>query len=100
MHLYRLIKIYPRGRIHGRIWDKSLKSFLPGYSPLLMDLLPLPPPPLQKWFETGCMETLSLRLCPEISTKLHVHEFGFSMCSGALSQVQCSPPYEHRGRRL
>ncbi len=45
-----------RGRILGRNWDKSLKSFPPCYSqsPLQMDLPPPPPTPQeQKWFETG-----------------------------------------------
>jgi hypothetical protein len=34
-----------RGRILGRNWDKSLKTFPPCYlqSPLLMDFTPLPP---------------------------------------------------------
>jgi hypothetical protein len=46
-----------RGLILGRNWDKSLKSFPPCYSQsslLTGILLPLPPPPPeQKWFETG-----------------------------------------------
>ncbi len=45
---------------------------------------PPPPPPEQKWSETGLYnvnfgyrETSSLRLCPEASTKLYVHDFSF-----------------------
>jgi hypothetical protein len=41
---------FSKGRILGRNWDKSLKSFPPCYSqaPLLMDFTPLLPPPGQK----------------------------------------------------
>ncbi len=37
-------------RIRGRQWDKSLESFSPCYSqsPLLTDLLLLPPPPSKR----------------------------------------------------
>ncbi len=45
-----------RGRILGRNWGKSRKSFPPCYpqSTSLTDFTPSPPPPFdQKWFETG-----------------------------------------------
>ncbi len=54
--LYKMLVLESRGRILGRNWDKSLKSFLPSYSqpPLLTDFHPHPPPLHgQKWFETG-----------------------------------------------
>jgi hypothetical protein len=52
--LYNSACFFPRGRIHGRIGDKSLKSFPPCYSqsPLLMDFTPPTPPPEPKWFDT------------------------------------------------
>ncbi len=46
-----------RGRILGRYWDRSLKSFPPCYlqSPLLLDFTPLPPPPHSKsGLKVGC----------------------------------------------
>ncbi len=49
----RLLGDLYRGRILGRIWDKSLQSFPPccgSQSPLQPDLAPPPP---QKWFEPG-----------------------------------------------
>ncbi len=75
---------YSWGRILGRNWDKSLKSFPPCYSqsPLLTDFTPLE----QKWFEAGlwyknCVQKSQVwelsRLCPETLTKLYVQEFGF-----------------------
>ncbi len=42
---YVLFEYMYRGRIHKRNWDKSVESFPPCYTP--------PPPPEQKWFETG-----------------------------------------------
>jgi hypothetical protein len=49
LHIYNK----SRGRILGRNWDKSLKSFLPCFSqsPLIADSTP--PPLEKKWFETG-----------------------------------------------
>ncbi len=43
-----------RGRILGRNWDKSLKSFPFCYSqsPLQTDFIPPPPSLEQKWFKT------------------------------------------------
>ncbi len=67
-----------RVRILGCNWDKS-----PCYnsqSPLLTNP---PPPPSKSGLKLVCIvwysETSTLRrLCPETSTKLHVHELGFS----------------------
>jgi hypothetical protein len=83
-----------RGRILGRIWDKSLKSFPPCYSqsPLLPFFPPPPPPrpPSKSGLKLVCnvkMETSILqlsRLCPDTSTKLYIHEFGFGTYSSIL----------------
>ncbi len=43
-----------RGRILGRNWHKSLKSFPPCYSQSRLLRILLPPPPWAKWLETGC----------------------------------------------
>ncbi len=69
----------------------KLKSFPPCYSlsHLLKDYNPPPPTNEQKRHETGlyCKHFIRkpqvwepARLCPETSTKLYVHEFGFSTC--------------------
>ncbi len=92
------------GRILGRNWDKSLKSFPPSYSqsPLLRILLALLPPPLSKsdlklvlWCKHCICKPqvweLS-RLCLE--TSLYVHEFGLCTLFDAplhFSLVQLSP---------
>ncbi len=66
-----------RGRILGRNWDKSLKSFflLAFHSHLYKRSLH---PPV-----CNCIGKLQVwehsRLCPETSTKFYVHEFGFSL---------------------
>jgi hypothetical protein len=77
-----------RGRILGRNWVISLKSFPPccSQSPLLMYFTPPPPPPSKSGLQLVCnvnivyenlkSENVS-RLCPETATKLYVHEFGF-----------------------
>ncbi len=67
--------------------NRLFLSFPPCYSqsPLLTDFTP--PPFEQKWFETGLQRKHCIhkpwpwelsRLCPETSTKLYFHEFGFS----------------------
>ncbi len=82
--LYRAISnfILPWGRILGRNWDKSLKSFPPCYSQSLMYFTPPPPPLEQELFDTDCMRKPQIwelsRLWPEASTKLDVQEFGLS----------------------
>jgi hypothetical protein len=66
VRVYIIMKIETRGRILGRNWDKSLKSFPPCYSqsPLPTDFT-LPPwaKVVWNWFvmETVYMETSSLR---------------------------------------
>jgi hypothetical protein len=69
------------GRILGRNWDISLKSFPPCYlqSTLLTNCTH--PPYWAKlvfkhWIRKSQVWELS-RLCPETSAKLYVHEFGF-----------------------
>ncbi len=51
-----LVKLTFRGRILGRNWDKSLKSFPPCYSqsPLPTDFTPLPHSLEQKWLKLVC----------------------------------------------
>ncbi len=67
-------------------WTKVFRVFLLAIqrSPLLTRFTP--PPPLRKWLETGmqckhCIRKPQVwalsRWCPETSTKLCVHEFGF-----------------------
>ncbi len=76
------------GRILGRNWDKSLRSFPPCYSqsPLQMDSTPPPPPPVSKsglklvcneklYTETSSLRTL--KIMPRNLSKMYVHEFGF-----------------------
>jgi hypothetical protein len=72
------------GRILGRNWDKSLKSFPSCYSqsPLLMDFTARPLE--QKWVYFKLVFNVNIvlnrkseNICPETSTKRYVHEFGF-----------------------
>jgi hypothetical protein len=77
------------GRILGLNWDKILKrSFPPCFSqsPVLTDFTPPPPPPDKTDLKLVCNVNVVYRnlkseiaqdLCPETSTKLYVHEFGF-----------------------
>jgi hypothetical protein len=86
------------GRTLGRSRDKSLKSFHLCYSqsPLLTD----PPLPLeQKWFETGLYivygsltseNSQDYHYAQKPSTKLYVHEFGFRLRPGGMSQPEQS----------
>ncbi len=94
LHIY----LFSRGRILGRNWDKSLKSFPLCYSqpPLLTDFTP---PTRAKcglklvWNVNNVwrpqIRELS-RLCPETSTKLYVHEFGFSFLLQTTRHYQCT----------
>ncbi len=67
-----------RGQILWRNWDKGLKSFPPCYSPLLMDFTPPRAKVVKNRF--GNINCELSRLCPETSTKLYVHKFGFWDC--------------------
>jgi hypothetical protein len=93
-----------RGRILGRNWDKSLKSFPPcdsQSSPLYTNGFYSPPPPpwakvVWNWFSNvnihciGKPQVSELsRLCPETSTKLYVHEFGLDWLDITVSPVFC-----------
>ncbi len=81
------------GRILERNWDKSLKSSPSCYSqsPILTDFTP-PPQFSKSGLKLVCNVNTKhyirkpqawelSRLCPETSTKLYVHDFGF--CSGS-----------------
>jgi hypothetical protein len=85
------------GRIHRRNWDKSLKSFPPYYSqsPLLTGFTTPPPPPTKSGLKLVCNVNIIYgkpqvwelsRSCPETSTTLYVHEFGFRTIVSVISQ--------------
>jgi hypothetical protein len=85
-------QIQHRGRILGHNWDKSLKSFPPCYSqsPLLTHFtsLPLGKSVLKLVCNVNIVYGNLSRLCPETSTKLYVHEFGFCREDGGLLQMR------------
>ncbi len=91
------------GRTLGRNWNKSLKSCPPCHSqsPLLTDFYYPPPFPhtlSKSGMKLVCnvnivygISSLRTRICPETSSKLYVHEFGF--CS-SVAQCRANKSYE------